>query len=258
MSLKNSSIILSCKNITLRFPKPPLPPLLQDISFEMAKGEILCVLGPNGSGKSTLLKMILGYFDYSGEIYLEGQNAKNLSVRHRAKICSYVPQNYHISFPFSVLEVVLMGRFAHHRFFYSKDDKQKALESLALLDIEHLSQKSYSDLSGGQKQLVLIARALAQKSEIILLDEMTSALDMSHSFSLLNVIKNLKKSIILTSHHPEQCYIADKIALLKDAQLLSYGDYADVLNESGIKALYGIESLKVPLPNGGVYFCPKI
>ena len=105
---------------------------------------------------------------------------------------------------------------------------------------------------------MLIARALAQKSEIILLDEMTSALDMSHSFALLNVIKNLKKSIILTSHHPEQCYIADKIARLKDARLLSYGDYADVLNESGIKALYGIESLKVPLPNGGVYFCPKI
>lgn len=249
--------ILSLSHLTLRFPKPPLEPLLRDISFSMQKGEIICILGANGSGKSTLLKSILGLFDYSGELFLEGKEARGLSVRERARLCSYVPQNYHISFPFSVLEVVLMGRFAHHRFFYTPKDKQEALCALATLGIDNLSQKPYFSLSGGQKQLVLIARALAQKSELILLDEMTSALDISHSFALLEVIKSLKKSVIFTSHHPEQCYIADKILTLKNAQLLHWGSRTEVLNEMCIKELYGIDTQQVLLPNGGVYFCPK-
>ncbi|MCX2716802.1 ABC transporter ATP-binding protein [Helicobacter sp. MIT 21-1697] len=253
-----SKPFLRVSNLTLLYPKSPALPLLNNISFEIAQGEILCVLGPNGSGKSTLLRTLLGGFAYRGEIIIQGANARDFSAKQRAKFLSYVPQNYHISFPYSALEVVLMGRFNHNRLLYSKSDKHKALKALAMLEIEHLAYSSYPTLSGGQKQLVLIARSLAQESEIILLDEMTSALDMSHSFALLKILKSIQKSIILTSHHPEQCYIADKIALLKDAQLLCYGGRENVLTESYIQKLYGIESLKVPLPNGGVYFCPKI
>ncbi|RDU60981.1 ABC transporter ATP-binding protein [Helicobacter marmotae] len=250
--------VLSCKDITLDFPKPPLKPLLNTISFALEEGEIACVLGPNGSGKSTLLKMILGHFPYKGELCLNGINARELSIRQRAKICGYVAQNYHINFPYSVLEVVLMGRFAHTKLFYSKSDKQKAQEALSLLGIEHLALKPYPLLSGGQKQMCLIARSLAQDSQILLLDEMTSALDISHAFSLLRVIQKLKKSIIFTSHHPEQCFIANKVAMLKDTKLLCYGTPKEILREEYIKALYGIDTQRVELPNGGVYFCPKV
>ncbi len=249
--------ILSCSNLSLLYPKPPAKPLLHSISFEMFMGEIVCVLGPNGSGKSTLLKTILGHFAYSGEMVLNGINAKTLSVSARAKILSYVPQNYILNFPYSVLEVVLMGRFNHSRFIYSKSDRQKALDALQSLGIEHLANHAFPTLSGGQKQLVLIARALAQESEMILLDEMTSALDLSHCFSLLETLKGLKKSLILTSHHPDQCFIADKIAMIKNATLLCYGSPKEVLCESRIEQLYGVATQSVPLPNGGVYFCVK-
>ncbi len=250
--------ILEIRNCTLSYPKPPKRALLNMVNFEMLKGEIVCLLGPNGSGKSTFLKTILGHFDYSGEIILNGVNAKSLSVRDRAKICSYVPQNCHISFPYSVLEVALMGRFVHHRFFYSKSDRDRAMQILATLGIEDLCSREYGTLSGGQKQLVLIARSLLQDSEIILLDEMTSALDMSHSFSLLNRIKSLKKSIILSSHHPEQCFIADKIAMIKDTYLLRCDIPKEALCEEYVSQLYEVSVEKIDLPNGGAFFCPRM
>ncbi|WP_300447383.1 ABC transporter ATP-binding protein [uncultured Helicobacter sp.] len=232
--------------------------ILCDVSLAVNKGEICAILGANGSGKSTLLKAILGHLAYSGGMALNGECADKLSIKERARIVSYVPQSHHINFPYNVLEVVLMGRFSHSALMYHSGDKQKAIESLEMLGIAHLSVQTYSRLSGGQKQLVLIARSLAQDTPIIVLDEPVSALDISHSFRLLEILSQLTdKSIIITSHHPEQCFIAHKIAMIKDGRLLHYGTPKETLCESHIKQLYGIDTQSVVLPNGGVYFCAK-
>lgn len=232
------------------------PPLLKDISFEMEEGEIICILGANGSGKSTLLRAVLGQFDYKGKMLLKGYDSARLSVKKRARILSYVPQNYTLALPYNVLEVVLMGSYLRQIFFYSTHDRKKAQESLELLGILDLAHQKFSTLSGGQKQLVLIARALCQESELILLDEPVSALDLGHCFRLLEVLSTIKKSILLTSHHPEHCFIAHKIIALKNASILGFGTAHEILNEECLSKLYDTTLVGVDLPFGGSYFCP--
>lgn len=158
--------------------------------------------------------------------------------------------------PFSLLEVVMMGRF-HKRwgFGYTRQDRLSALENLEALNLAHLAHTDFSLLSGGQKQLGLIARALCQDAQILLLDEPVSALDISYSFRLLDIIASLDKTIILTSHHPEQCFIASKILMLQGGKSLYYGLRDEALSQERIDALYGIKSVRVDLPNGGRYFC---
>ena len=172
------------------------------------------------------------------------------------KLLAYVPQMSPMHLPFSLLEVVMMGRF-HKRwgFGYTRQDRLSALENLEALNLAHLAHTDFSLLSGGQKQLGLIARALCQDAQILLLDEPVSALDISYSFRLLDIIASLDKTIILTSHHPEQCFIASKILMLQGGKSLYYGLRDEALQQGRIDALYGIKSVRVDLPNGGRYFC---
>ena len=232
--------------------------ILKNMHFELKSGEICAILGANGSGKSTLLRAILGLLPYQGSIQIFGHECQALSPLKRAKILSYVPQSQRIAFPFSLLEIVMMGAFSKSAFVYRASDVKKALAALELLQIAHLSSQKFATLSGGQQQLGLIARALVQDCPILLLDEPVSALDMSYSFRLLEILATLRdKTILITSHHPEQCFIADKIAMIKNATLLCYGAPQDVLCESRIEQLYGVAAQGVPLPNGGMYFCVK-
>lgn len=232
--------------------------ILHHINFELKSGEICAILGANGSGKSTLLRAILGLLPYRGSIQIFGQECQELSPLKRSKILSYVPQSQRIVFPFSLLDIVMMGAFSKSAFVYRADDVKKALTALELLQIAHLASQKFATLSGGQQQLGLIARALVQDCPILLLDEPVSALDMSYSFRLLEILATLRdKTILITSHHPEQCFIADKIAMIKDATLLCCGAPRDVLCESRIEQVYGVATQSVPLPNGGMYFCVK-
>lgn len=247
--------IITINNLCVSLQKKPI---LHTVNFSVQKGEIVCILGANGSGKSTLLKAILGIIDYSGDILLNGAQSAKLSNLARSKILSYVPQIGHSSMPFSLLEVVIMGRFTRApRFSYSKQDKQRAIEVLERFDIAHLAHNNFATLSGGQKQLGLIARALIQDSEILILDEPVSALDISYSFRLLDIIKSLQKTILLTSHHPEQCFIADKVLMIKQGRALVYDDMDSALRESHINTLYDIHTERIDLPNNGRYFCQK-
>lgn len=247
------SAVIAINNLCVSLQKKPI---LHDINFSVQKGEIVCILGANGSGKSTLLKAILGILNYSGHILLNGLESAHLSSLARSKLLSYVPQIEHTSLPFSLLEVVIMGRFTRApRFFYSKQDKQRAMEVLEQFDIAHLAHNNFATLSGGQKQLGLIARAFIQDSEILILDEPVSALDISYSFKLLALIQSLKKTILLTSHHPEQCFIAHKVLMIKQGQTLIYDKANDALVESNINALYDIHTKCINLPNNGRYFC---
>lgn len=232
--------------------------IVRDISFILQERQILCVLGANGSGKSTLLRAILGLVDCIGEITFNDKILSHLSSLKRSRLLSYVPQMDNIIFPFSLLEVVLMGRYARSSLFaYSTQDKEWAFTQLERLNIAHLADKPFSSLSGGQRQLGLIARALTQDSQIIILDEPVSALDISYSFKLLEIIQSLKthKTIILTSHHPEQCFIADLVLMMKNGERFYFGNAQDAFVEEHINTLYDIQTTLISLPNGGKYFC---
>lgn len=232
--------------------------LLDNISFDLAHNQILCLLGKNGSGKSTLLRTILGNLDYTGSCRIKGVENRTLCERKRAQMVSYVPQNQHIIFPFTLLEVVLMGKFAKSTLFaYTKAQKDEASAILEKFNIAHLAQRLFYSLSGGEKQLGLIARALISDNEVIVLDEPVSALDISYSFKLLELIASFAdKTIILSSHFPEQCYIADKILMIKEGKVFRYADKKDCLQERYINALYDINTQATPLPNKATYFCP--
>ena len=247
--------MIELKNLSLYIDKKPL---LEKISFTLPKSQILCLLGKNGSGKSTLLRCILGNLKYSGECKIKGIENSTLSQKQRAKMMSYVAQNQPIIFPFTLLEVVLMGKFAKSSLFaYSKAQKDEAFAILERFNIAHLAQRLFYTLSGGEKQLGLIARAMISDNEIIILDEPVSALDISYSFKLLEFIANFKdKTIILSSHFPEQCFIADKILMLKEGRVFRYGDKNECLQECYINALYEINTKATLLPNKAIYFCP--
>lgn len=246
-----SDNILEVKSVSVSIGKARL---LDDISFCMKKGEVVCILGQNGAGKSSLLKTILGIYHYNGCIMIDNTNLSSLSPRTRAHKIAYVPQQSHIAFPFKVIEVVMMGRFAKQAWFYTKHDRECAYMALDRLGITHLSEQVFSSLSGGQQQLVLIARAFTQECDILLLDEPVSALDLSRTSTLLAILRKSQKSILLTSHHPEQCGIADKILMMKDAKIIAFGDTRSVLNVDMIERLYGVQTQAIPLPNGGIYF----
>ncbi|WP_457611922.1 ABC transporter ATP-binding protein [Methanocaldococcus sp.] len=235
--------------------------VLKDISFEVNQGEICAIFGPNGAGKSTLFKCIVGFLKPNkGRILVDGKDIINLSPKERAKILAYVPQEHKPSFPYLVKEIVLMGRNPHLSLLGpKKEDYEIACKCLRQVGIGHLADRVYSNLSGGQRQLVLLARALAQETNIMLLDEPTSALDFKNQLKIWDILKKLKESgitIIVTVHDPNHVlWFCDKVIILNKGEILDIGSPLEVLNENNIKKLYGdicsiknIENLKVILP----------
>ncbi|WP_456471640.1 ABC transporter ATP-binding protein [Methanocaldococcus sp.] len=235
--------------------------VLKDISFEVNQGEICAIFGPNGAGKSTLFKCIVGFLKPNkGRILVDGKDIINLSPKERAKILAYVPQEHKPSFPYLVKEIVLMGRNPHLSLLGpKKEDYEIAYKCLRQVGIGHLADRVYSNLSGGQRQLVLLARALAQETNIMLLDEPTSALDFKNQLKIWDILKKLKESgitIIVTVHDPNHVlWFCDKVIILNKGEILDIGSPLEVLNENNIKKLYGdicsiknIENLKVILP----------
>lgn len=230
--------------------------ILKNINFELLEGETLCIIGKNGSGKSTLLRTLTGLLDYQGNIKIKHQELK--TIQNKSKLIAYVPQDYKVSFNFSLLEVVLMGSYMRQKqIFYSKEDQLKAYDILERLGLSHLSNQLFCHLSGGQKQLGLIARALLQESQILILDEPVSALDISYYFDFLDWLYSLNKTIIFTSHHIEHCFIANKILMLKNGEVFDFGKMKELLVEEKINALYDKKFICTLLPNGGRYFCKK-
>ena len=235
--------------------------VLKDISFEVNQGEICAIFGPNGAGKSTLFKCIVGFLKPNkGRILVDGKDIINLSPKERAKILAYVPQEHKPSFPYLVKEIVLMGRNPHLSLLGpKKEDYEIAYKCLRQVGIGHLADRVYSNLSGGQRQLVLLARALAQETNIMLLDEPTSALDFKNQLKIWDILKKLKESgitIIVTVHDPNHVlWFCDKVIILNKGEILDIGSPLEVLNENNIKKLYGdicsikdIKNLKVILP----------
>lgn len=222
--------------------------VLKDISFHVDTGEILCLLGPNGVGKTTLFKSILGFQKLlGGQILLDGENVQNWPRSRLAKVIGYVPQAHTPPFPFSVLDVVVMGRTAHLGMFSSpaKKDVDIAEEALETLNVSYLKDKIYTEISGGERQMVLIARALAQQPQILVMDEPTSNLDFGNQIRVLEQINRLSKSglaVIMTSHFPDHAFLCStKVVIIQKNGSFKTGSAEIIMTEENLRAAYGVE-----------------
>jgi len=235
----------------------------QHLSFTVAAGEILCVLGRNGEGKSTLFKTVLGLLPpRAGAVRVDGEPISGWSPRRRALAFGYVPQNSAGAFPFKVAELVLMGRTAHRGVFAapSAADRRAADEAIAAFGIEHLAQREWSRVSGGERQLALVARATAQEPRILVLDEPTASLDFGNQVRVLDAVRSLAEtrglSVLLSTHHPEQAFAcADRVAVLAGGELLRIGVPADVITPETLRACYSVDVAILPVADERYRVC---
>jgi len=221
---------------------------VEDVCLEVKEGEILTLLGPNGSGKTTILKTIYGLLRPKKKcVFVDGKDFHSLPLKERAKLAGYVPQSHHPPFPYTVLDVVVMGLASQLGVFESPREEhyEKALEKLRLLGMERFKDRPYTQLSGGQLQLVLIARALVQEPKVLLLDEPTAHLDFKNQVKVLGIVKRLAKekgiSAVITLHDPNLASLySDKIALVKEGKVRVVGKPNDVLREDVLEEVYGV------------------
>ena len=233
------------------------------IGFTLGAGEVLCVLGRNGEGKSTLFKTILGLLPPNGGVVrVDGEAISDWSPRRRALNFGYVPQNSGGVFPFTVAELVLMGRTAHRSVFTapSAADRGAADEAIAALGIEHLARREWLRVSGGERQLALIARALAQQPRILVLDEPTASLDFGNQVRVLDAVRSLAEtrglSVLLSTHHPEQAFAcADRVAVLAGGLLLRIGTPANVITSETLRACYSVDVAVLPVADDRYRVC---
>ena len=233
------------------------------IDFALGASEVLCVLGRNGEGKSTLFKTILGLLPLrGGAVRVDGEAISDWSPRRRALTFGYVPQNSDGAFPFTVAELVLMGRTAHRSVFTapSAADRGAADEAIAALGIERLARREWLRVSGGERQLALVARALAQQPRILVLDEPTASLDFGNQVRVLDAVRSLAEtrglSVLLSTHHPEQAFAcADRVAVLAGGLLLRIGAPADVITSETLRACYSVDVAVLPVVDDRYRVC---
>lgn len=224
----------------------------RDFNFNVAAGEVLALLGPNGGGKTTLLKTALGLIPpLAGDVRLGGDPLANLSVRERAQRAAYVPQVHTGLFAFSVEDLVLMGRSARAQVFAgpSLRDREVAHTTIARLGIAHLAERPYTQISGGERQLALIARALAQEPQLVIFDEPTASLDFGNQGKVMREMRRLAAdglSVIFSTHDPNHALRhADRALLIRDGTALVSGRCGEVITEENLRTLYGSEVVKV-------------
>ncbi|MBA7943342.1 ABC transporter ATP-binding protein [Citrobacter sp. RHBSTW-00271] len=223
------------------------PPVLRDVSFSVAPGSICCLIGANGSGKTTLMRTILGVLQpLAGQITLDGIAVNHLSDRERAAAIAWVPQAHDGAFAFTALDMVMMGLAPQMAAFAVPGVKERdiALEQLDVLAIPHLALRRWNTLSGGERQLVLIARALAQRPRLLLLDEPASSLDFGHQIRLLDTLVTLKNSgmaLLMSTHHPLHARaIADSVVRVEPDGLVSQGEPEHQLAAERLATLYRV------------------
>jgi len=219
--------------------------VLNDINFAVSEGKIVTLLGPNGCGKSTLIKVMLGLLcPAKGRILYRGENIARMSTKALAREIAYVPQMHRSAFPYTVMDVVLMGRIPHKTFFfrYSKADMSIANDAIERLSIAHLGKRAYTEISGGERQLTLIARALAQGAKTFLMDEPASGLDYGNQLRLLDQIIRLSRegyTFIKSTHSPEHAlWVADRAILMRKGTVVADGKCSEVITTESLLYLY--------------------
>ena len=221
--------------------------ILKDVTFEVKEGEVLALVGPNGSGKSTLLKCINRILKpQRGTVLLDGKNIESSGNKDIGKLIGYVPQSAFHPFSLTVFELVLLGRKPYVSWKVGNRDKKVVWEILAIMGLDKISDRSFNELSGGEKQKVLIAMALTQEPEVLLLDEPTSHLDLRHQLEIASLIfklvKKQKVSAIFATHDLNLAgRFSDKVAFLKEGEIFAIGSSQEVFSPEVIKEVYGIQ-----------------
>lgn len=246
--------MLSTRDLTIGYPRRKLA---AHISFALDKGEAVAILGPNGSGKTTLFRTLLGLLPaLAGEVALNDRPMTALAPAEIARNIAYVPQAAAGFFNFSVIEVVEMARAAHLAWYAQPGVKDRAIaqQALAELNIAHFANREFAELSGGERQLVMIARALASEARILLLDEPTASLDYGNQFLILDEIAKLKTrgvAILFTTHNPDQALrIADRTLTISREGVINIGATRAVVTRDSLAALYAIDVQLMPGPDG--------
>jgi iron complex transport system ATP-binding protein len=253
-------VILEIRDFSFSFGEAPL---LRDLSLSVDAGEIVCLLGPNGSGKTTLLDCALGFHrSYSGSITLCGKDVSACSRPQLAAKVAYVPQLHRPAFPYTVREAVLMGRTAHAGLFGApgREDYARCDAALRRVGIEALADRPYTSLSGGELKLVLLARALAQQTPLIVLDEPTSSLDFKNELLFLETLADLVKTdgigVLMATHalqHPfyfETKRLPVKAVMLRRGEPARTGTPTELLTPQTLLDVYGVRAVVQEVPDG--------
>lgn len=223
--------------------------IIHDVSFEVSRGEFLCIVGPNGCGKTTLLRAVAGILPYQGEVCYDGTSVARLSRLEIAQKAAFLTQMSEVTFPYTVRETVLLGRYSHRKGLlsgYSKDDYRITDETLERLDLTSVADRMINQLSGGQLQRVFLARAVVQQPQLILLDEPTNHLDLSFQLQFLDYLRDWMKESgravlgVLHDVNLVRSY-ADRVLLLQNGEALACGPAAEMLTGDRLQTLYGID-----------------
>ena len=220
--------------------------VVHGISFSVDDGEFCCIIGPNGCGKTTALKTVLGLLPpFSGSVTMDGHDTTTLDDADRAKLFAYIPQVHTPPFPFSVADVVILGRtpYLGQLARISDEDKRVSYEALCMLGIEHLAQETYTELSGGQQQLVLIARALAQQPKLLVMDEPTASLDFGNQQMVMqrtHELSRLGMGVLMVTHSPDHAlYCADKVVVMEEGVVIASGSTDETITTAMLQRIYG-------------------
>ena len=234
---------LTVENLSFSYGKHPV---LHELTFTAEAGELLAILGPNGVGKTTLFKCVMGQErKYSGRIAADGADLAALTPRERAHRVAAIPQAHPLSFRYSAFDMVLMGTSHGLSPFAVPGEKERAAarDAMARVNIEHLAERPFDHLSGGEQQLVFIARALAQQAKILLMDEPTASLDYGNRLHVLGVVRDLSRAgytILLSTHDPQHAlWYADRALALKEGRMLALGTPQKIVTADLLQQLYG-------------------
>jgi len=238
--------MIELENVTFAYETEPV---LREVSLQIPAGQMLGIIGPNSSGKSTLLRLVAGILrPDGGRVLIDGRESASLSRREAARLVSFVPQETPVSFPFRVSEIVLMGRTPHLGLFsFERDeDLRIARQALEATDTYHLRQRYLDELSGGERQLVIMARALAQAAPVMLLDEPTTFLDVRHQVDIFEIITRQKReqgrTVLVVSHDLNMAsqYCA-RLVLLDRGRIVADGTPEEVLNAAVLEETYKVK-----------------
>ena len=239
--------------------------VLRGVSFELRPGEVLGLLGRNGVGKTTLLRAAAGVLEPSGgDVRLGGRKLSAYSRRELARAIAVVPQDLHVPFPFRAGEVVLMGRAPHQPLFGFDGDRDvdRVLAAMERMGVSELADRPIFELSGGERQLVMFARALAQEPELLLLDEPTAFLDLRHRLEVLQVVRELAsqgRSALVVSHDLGLAARAcDRLLLLAGGRVAASGPPREVLTPEVLRRVFGIDAELVGAPDGSLLVVPRL